>query len=171
MATCRAGVQLRRHQRRGRTESERRAAELPPQPTGDEEAERGKQMLGLRTERSRTPRRVYPAFLPGRHRVAAYTGHARACTAGPPGSPSTSRALGRAGTGTTVVVPGQAYPVLGRAKCRAAPRAGPFWTCIVPCRLCLMGTVLNNVDGCGPLFTHYPTCYFKLLYTNSTSIV
>jgi hypothetical protein len=87
-------------------------------------------MLGLRTERSRAPRRVYAAFLTDRRRAAAYAGRARACTAGPPGSPSTTRVPSRAGTSTAAVVPDQAYPVLGRAGRRAAPRAGPLWTCI-----------------------------------------
>jgi hypothetical protein len=68
--------------------------------------------------------------LTGRRRAAAYVGQARACTTGPHGSPSTARAPCRAGTSTPAVVPGRAFPVLGRAGCRAAPRAGPFWTCI-----------------------------------------
>jgi hypothetical protein len=68
--------------------------------------------------------------LTGQRRAAAYVGRARACTTGPHGSPSTARAPCRAGTGTPAVVSGRAFPVLGRAGCRAAPRAGPFWTCI-----------------------------------------
>jgi hypothetical protein len=87
-------------------------------------------MLGLR-RRTRLKDALYG--LTGRRRAAAYVGRARACTTGPHGSPSTARAPCRAGTGTQAVVPGRAFPVLGRAGCRAAPRAGPFWTSIDVC--------------------------------------
>jgi hypothetical protein len=98
---------------------------------GEERRRRGRdgeeRMLGLR-RRTRLKDALYG--LTGRRRAAAYVGRARACTTGPHGSPSTARAPCRAGTGTPAVVPGRAFPVLGRAGCRAAPRAGPFWTSI-----------------------------------------
>jgi hypothetical protein len=83
---------------------------------------------GLRLKRGKVD-----VWLTGRRRAVAYVGRARACTTGPLGSPSTARAPGRAGTGTPAVVLGRAFPVLGRAGCRAAPRGDPFWTCIVRC--------------------------------------
>jgi hypothetical protein len=94
------------------------------EPTG-EETERPRQkngMLGLRTHTPyATPRRLI--CLNGPAPCRGLRGPGSCLHHGSTWQP-------KHGTGTPAVVPGRAFPVLGRAGCQAAPRAGPFWTCI-----------------------------------------
>jgi hypothetical protein len=116
---------LRRHRRaEARTPESSRLS--PVAATSPKETERPREnngMLGLRVRLTRRRRRLI--HLNGPAPCHGLRGPGLCLHHGPTWQPKHS-------TGTPAVVPGRAFPVLGRAGCRAAPRAGPFWTCINP---------------------------------------
>jgi hypothetical protein len=110
---------LRRHRRRGHRSggAESPVAGRRNERTGDGEAERKNGMLGLRVRLTRRRRRLIR--LNGPAPCRGLRGPDSCLHHGPTWQPSTARASGQAGTGTPAVVPGRAFPVLGRVGCRA----------------------------------------------------
>ena len=118
---------LRRHRRAEARTPERRSRiacrRSRAHRRGDGEAETENGMLGLRTRHAYSLRDAL-LRLNGPAPCRGLRGPGSCLHHGPTWQP-------KHGTGTPAVVPGRAFPVLGRAGCRAAPRAGPFWTSIL----------------------------------------
>jgi hypothetical protein len=114
-------VGRRRGHRSGGAESPVAGHELERRGDGEAEIENG--MLGLRTRHAYSLRNAL-LRLNGSAPCRGLRGPGSCLHHGPTWQP-------KHGTGTPAVMPGRASPVLGRAGCRAAPQAGPFWTCIV----------------------------------------